>query len=340
MTIDQAGGMQDTYGYGIALWSTAAWRQTAVEWLDDRLGAAGMRRTGAVAQPHLRPWATALRAPTTGGVVWMKAAGPATAFEAGLYEVLGRVAPGHLLRAIATDAERGWMLLEDGGDTVADRLEGDELLDTMALALGRYAELQRLAAPHAGELVALGATDMRPAVLPERFEQALAAMYRYADRAGSAGGRERLRRVEALRPDVARWCQELAQAPGASSIDHNDLSADNVFLGPPPRVYDWGDSVVAHPFATMLGALHFMRENRLECAPDDPRLLRLRDAYLDGFSDLASRSDLLRTLHLARRLALIAHTLTWERVLGAMPPAEVPEGWAAMPIGFLTSLLD
>ena len=70
-------------------------------------------------------------------------------------------------------------------------------------------------------------------------------------------------------------------------------------------------------------------------ASTDPRL---RDAYLDGFADLAPHAELVRTLELARRLALIAHALTWDRVLVAMPADEVPEGWAAMPLRFLMSL--
>ena len=269
-----------------------------------------------------------MRAPTTDGYVWMKAAGPATAFEVGLYELLHRVAPDHVLRPIATDTDRAWMVLEDGGPVLTDLIEGDELVAAMAAALGRYAELQRLVAPHAEELVALGATDMRPALLPERFEHALELVTDRDDRA----------RLEALRPDVARWCAELAGAPGDASIDHNDLHPDNVFAGPPPRAYDWGDSVVAHPFATMLTGLGFMRARVLDAPEDDPRVLRLRDAYLDGFTDLAPRAELVRALELAKRLALIAHALTWNKVLGAMPAADVPEGWDAMPASFLMSL--
>lgn len=316
--------------YGKAVWSSDGWRAEATAWLDERLAAAGLRRTGDVEHLHVRPWATAMRAPTTGGPVWMKAAGPATAFEVGLYELLHRVAPDHVLRPIATDTERGWMVLEDGGPVLTDELEGDALVDAMAVALGRYAELQRLVAPHADELVPLGALDMRPAVLPERFEQALAL-------AADSPERERL---EALRPDVARWCEELAGAPGPASIDHNDLHPDNVFIGPPPRAYDWGDSVVAHPFATMLASLDFMQKHELECAADDPRLLRLRDAYLDPFADLAPRAELVRALTLARHVGLIAHALTWHRVLGAMADGEMPADWAAMPVRFLTRLLD
>ena len=191
-----------------------------------------------------------MRAPTTRGPVWMKAAGPATAFEVALYELLHRVAPDHVLRPIATDTGRAWMVLEDGGPVLTDLLEGDALVEAMAAAFGHYAELQRLVAPHAGELIALDAADMRPALLPERFEQALELV-------GDRDGRGRL---EAFARRWAAGARSWREAPGGASIDHNDLHPDNVFAGPPPRAYDWGDSVVAYPFATMLVGLDYMRK--------------------------------------------------------------------------------
>jgi hypothetical protein len=68
-------------GTGVEVWSSASWRELAVSWLDEQLAAAAIQRTGQVQQPHLRPWATALKAPTSHGPVWLKAAGPGTAFE-------------------------------------------------------------------------------------------------------------------------------------------------------------------------------------------------------------------------------------------------------------------
>jgi len=70
--------------YGVAAWSSPAWIAGAVAWLDERLAAAGRERTGAVEQTRVRPWSTLIRAPTAGGDVWFKAAGPATAFETAL----------------------------------------------------------------------------------------------------------------------------------------------------------------------------------------------------------------------------------------------------------------
>ena len=40
--------------FGTALWSSPAWQAAAVEWIDDRLADAGLRRTGEVEHPHIR----------------------------------------------------------------------------------------------------------------------------------------------------------------------------------------------------------------------------------------------------------------------------------------------
>ena len=46
----------------IGQWSSDAWLGEAEAWLDQQLAANGIRRVGEVTQPHLRPWATVLRA--------------------------------------------------------------------------------------------------------------------------------------------------------------------------------------------------------------------------------------------------------------------------------------
>ncbi len=76
--------MRPDFDHGVTAWSSTSWRDSAVSWLDEQLAAAGIERTGEVEQPHLRPWATVLKAPTTDGPVWLKAAGPGTAFQAAL----------------------------------------------------------------------------------------------------------------------------------------------------------------------------------------------------------------------------------------------------------------
>src|SRR5688572_33315244 len=96
--------------HGVEVWSTPEWREDARAWIDERLAGVSIERTGPAEQPHVRPWATALWVPTSAGRIWLKAAGPETAFEIALYEVVSRIAPERVLVPLATDAERGWML--------------------------------------------------------------------------------------------------------------------------------------------------------------------------------------------------------------------------------------
>jgi hypothetical protein len=267
---------------------------------------------------RVRPWATVLRAPTAGGPVWMKAAGSGTAFEVPLYRVLAREVPERVLTPIAWDVERAWLLLPDGGPSLGEREAG---VDALIEALVEYGRLQRALEPAVGEMLALGVLDMRPAVMMERFNEAVAA----------AGGHPE---VEAMEATVAGWCERLAASPLPASLDHNDLHPWNILDG--PRYYDWGDSVVAHPFAAMLVPLGYLRHRF-----GDAQLARACDAYLGVFADRAPRAELVATLDTACRVAKIARTLTWERAIQAAREQgeAIDPDWATAPAETLARLL-
>jgi len=321
-----------------AAWSSPQWRDAAVSWLDARLAACGIERTGEVEQPHLRPWATVLRAPTTAGVVWLKAAGPGTAFEVALYALLAKVVPERVLTPIATAPARGWIVLPDGGSTLGERVGDAGMHAALTTALVAYGQLQRDLFGHVDEILARGVADMRPAMMLQRFDEALDAT---ATRLGDPEDRATHARVAALRPTVASWCERLEASLVPPSLDHNDLHPWNI-LGDGAgavRFYDWGDSVVAHPFAAMLVPLRFVaRDGDL----DDPGLRRARDAYLQVFTGIAPEEDLVETLEIACRVAKVARVLTWERALQAAHHAgdEIAQTWAAAPLETLASLLD
>ena len=298
----------------VRLWTSNAWREQATGWIDRRLADAGSIRSGEVEQTRVRPWATVLRAPTTDGDVWMKAGGTGTAFEAGLYELLAREAPEHVLVPLAVDAPRGWMLLPDGGAPAGELRAG---------ALAQYARLQRTLEPHVSALPALGVPDMRPQVMPERFEEALEAARASAPSAPPPGAPSpsaaspagALAAVEALRDDVARWCERLAESPVPASLDHNDLHQHNVLGDGPYRFYDWGDAVVAHAFAVMLVPAKVLSGAALGAG---------RAAYLAEFADVAPPERLAEDLELALRVARIARVLTWERALRSAREQDEP----------------
>jgi hypothetical protein len=287
----------------------------ATAWLDSRLAAAGATRTPAVRVVRERAWGTVLTAPTTAGPVWLKAPGPGTVFEVALYELLGEVVPDRVLVPLAVDVARGWLLLPDGGPT----LPGS---DGLAGVLPSYGRLQRDLESHVDALLAVGLTDMRPAAMPARFGEALAMASRFAAAHGSAGDRAALDRIAGLRPRFDAWCARLAESPVPASIDHNDLHPENVFVTG-PRFYDWGDAVVAHPFASMLVSLGFLHF-RHGVPAGDPLVRRARDAYLEPFTDLAPRTTLVEEVELACRVGKVARALVWDRAAGTGVFARAP----------------
>lgn len=179
--------------------------------------------------------------------------------------------------------------------------------------------------------------------MPSRFEEALEAVGARLGTCGNPGDRATFGRVVGLRNTVAAWCEELAAAGGQLSLDHNDLHPWNVLTSTADgtrtvRFYDWGDSVVAHPFASMLVPLGYMRQH-LDVSLESPRVLRLRNAYLAAFSDLGPHSERVRTLQLACRVGKIARALTWDRALSTQGYDQAGE-FAGAPLKCLASLLD
>ena len=326
--------MSSPIGHGVTAWSSEAWRRGALDWIDERLGASGIQRLGEPGTGRVRPWSAVLELPTSVGSVWFKATAPATSFEVGLYELLARVEPDFTLKPIASDRRLGWVLLPDGGPTLGQQ-RGVERFGAVFPA---YARFQLRFAPHAGEAIAVGVGDMRPERLPGRFAEARGLVGDASDASELAA------HLEQMVPAVSEWSARLASSELPASLDHNDLHPGNV-LGDPGegvRLYDWGDAVIAHPFAAMLVPLGVVRSHLGGAALDDPALTRVRDLYLAEFAEFAAHDELVEQLELACRLAKIARALTWERALRtASEQGQEMDGLFATAVaGHLRSLLD
>jgi hypothetical protein len=256
----------------------------------------------------------------------------------GLYELLAEVAPDRVLTPLAADPDRGWVVLPDGGPPLAEQPDGDALVEVHAHALVRYGELQASLLPHVDRMLDLGVPDMRPAVMVDRVDEALAVTRAAATTDAQLALHAR---IEAVRPEVVEWCAHLAASSLPPSLDHNDLHVWNILpSGAGIRFYDWGDSVVAHPFAAMLVALSDLR-HRMGVPIDDAAFVRARDAYLDVFAAAAPEEDLVETLDVACRVAKVARALTWERaVRTAREQGESIDEWADAALQTLASVLD
>jgi hypothetical protein len=232
-----------------------------------------------------------------------------TAFEISLYDLLVRVAPDQVLHPIASDRERGWLLLPDGGPSLADRLTGDGLVEAVVAALPQYASVQIALSDRSDTLLELGLTDLRAHLLAERYRDALARFD------GTVIGGFLAR----LEPDYLAWCEVVKESPLQATLDHNDLHPWNILgvepapgEGTTPAIfYDWGDSVVPEPLGS--AAIPISRVRKMVGLDEaSPEAIRMRDAYLEPFTDMADRSDLVESFDVSCRLAKATRSLVWD----------------------------
>ena len=263
-------------------WTDPEWLASAVAWIDDRLAAAGRRRTGEPDQGHVRPWATVLRVPTETGSVWFKANAPELRHEAMVTLLLSRRVPDRVPPLIADDPDRGWMLMADGGRRLRELVAEERDLSRWDDVVEGAADIARAMEPDVDELLAAGVPDARLATLPDRYA-ALVAMD------GMEG------RFRDAVPRVREMAEELATYGVTETLQHDDLHDGQVFVRDDRQlILDWGDAVISHPFFTLSVTLEGVvawglddMENAVDIEPLIDRYLRryepdrpeLRDAF-------------------------------------------------------------
>ncbi|WP_245670341.1 aminoglycoside phosphotransferase family protein [Micromonospora mirobrigensis] len=312
--------------------SSPQWHDAALTWVGDALARHGRRITGPV-QERVRPWSLVWQVPTDAGDAWFKANNSGTRYETGLLATLSRLTPDAVLHPLAVDPELGWTLLPEGGPSLRDVLAGgDDRVARWERVLPAYAELQRTVAPRAGVLLDDGVPDHRPERLPGLLDELLDD--RESLRLGQPDGMdaELHERLRAYRAEFGVLCRRLGGTGIPATVQHDDLHDGNVFAGADGyRFFDWGDASVAHPFGTLLVTLRSVA-HAAGLADDDPALPRLRDAYLEAWTDRYDRATLREAAHLATRVTTVSRALSWRRALATDDPAraeyaEAVPGW-------------
>lgn len=300
-----------------SVWAGRAWRNQAEDWIRDAIHAAGLEPTGPIEQPRIRPWSTHLTVPTSGGLLWFKENHPAQVAEAAVVDELSRLAPQHVAVPLAVERTRGWLLTPDHGATLAslDRIDDD----TWCRLVSEFADVQRRVAGAEEPLLAAGLQPLPPSAAADHVEHHVEQMRRRPpdDACYLPPGLADL--VLRSLPSLRRTAGRLAAAgPALTSLEHNDLHQNNVFVPSSEeatlRYFDFGDAVWAHPFTSLMVPLTELCQDR-GTEPDDPRVTRVVDAYLEIWTDVVSLPELREVARLARAMGPVHRFETWRRLL-------------------------
>jgi len=318
-------------------WTEPEWLASAHTWIEQAVSRAGSRVIGPIEQPHVRPWSTVLRVPTSDGVYYFKAA-PVPNFEPGLTLALAARDADCMPEVIAADPERGWMLTCDAGTPLRGSIHSEDDLHLLDPILPRLAEVQQHWLGQDDALLALGVFDRRVQVLPDMLEN-LAAQREWL----LVGEEQGLSEVDYARllgtvPHYREICTRLMAYSIGNSIHYDDMHTNNVFLrvnefGTTRLTFsDWGDSAIGHPFCSLLIFIRQLGDaiGLPDEATDTPEglppvLQRVRDVYLEAWQAYAPHTDLIDMFNLAWRVGMVSRALSWQAYIAAWDPAFRPK---------------
>ncbi len=288
-----------------APWEHRGWLDHAVAWSQSALARYGAGTIEDVTQVRAWEFSSVLRLTAGGRPYFLKAVPAGRAREMRMTRRIAERWPHLVAPVIATDLDRAWMLMAG--------VEGPALEDVQDLrrweaAARAYAELQIGWIDHGTELLALGASDLRPARLAHEIDASL------ADESTLAPGLRRdLRRaeIEALRrlsPALQRGCADLQGRAIPNTLEHADLWASNIIdTDSGPVIIDWEDACLSHPFFS----LWYLLQSSDWLDPRPTTRGRIRDAYLEPWARYGSPGELRATFDLAQRLAPLSAAVTF-----------------------------
>lgn len=273
-------------------WYAPGWLDGMAAWIEERLRDAGLRRHGPIRQ--VRSWGRSalFQLDTDRGLVWAKEVPAGFTHEVAVTGLLADLDPGLVPPLIAADPGSGRLLMAHvDGPLLADVADPAAWTATVS----RLGETQHVLSLEADRLAIAGVAAAPLATLADEVPALLAD--RELLRVGLAGGLSEAvaDRLQALAPDLAQACLELATSSFPTSLDHGDLSASQVIVGEMgPVIFDWSDASVTHP---LLSIASFLAEP--SGVPTDARD-EVIEAYLRCWASLAGAADAREAYRLAR----------------------------------------
>jgi len=253
-------------------WVRTGWWDGVMTWVDAELGRRGLGPVTEAEQVRVWEFSHVLRLRAGDVTLYFKALPASGAKEPRLTSRLVAMHPDVVPELIAVDLDRRWLLMRaTPGPELTD--VGDPLCWEQAATSCARIQLDWLS--REDELAAVGCPRVALSWLSAQVAPLLADGVALGGLPAPAAARLRHRG-----PELERLCAELAEHAVPDSLEHGDLWAANVILGPRgPVLIDWEDALLAHPFfSPSLLLLSLEHTDALAGVPDARS--RIREAYL------------------------------------------------------------
>ena len=270
--------------------------------MTERMADLGTPAVGPPRQVYSWGISMVLRAPTADGLMFLKCSSPLFANEAVLTALLAEATPDLVTRVVAIEPDEGWLLMHDHGDRMVGEDPGRR---------GAPRSRPRRGSSGSGSHgpVSWNGTVPRCA----RSARSLGGCPRSRTAAArDRAVRDRPRRVAGRDASVLAACERLEAIGPAPTVSHGDLHPWNVAATPSgPRIFDWTDTAVTHPFLDL--AVYATR-------PRTSRSAGARDAYLAHWADQLAPAALAEAGELALVVGTLYQVESYVRILTTLDP--------------------
>jgi len=303
------------------IWNDPVWLKEAHDWIRAEAEQNSIQLIGEIEQSHIFHWSTIMKADSSVGALFFKATAGETLYEAALTQKLAGWIPESLPSLISLDINRGWMLMQDGGEQLraSIRQTGDVMLWEPVITA--YADLQINLAEHIDEILEVGIPDHRLEVLPALYSQLLIDTESMLIDQEKGLTSSEYKQLAGMTGRVEQLCGVLADFGIPESINHGDFHDGNVLVKDGRiTIFDWGDADVTHPFIS-LRTWFVSMEISLgldDFAPPTPEMTKLLHRYLECWDEYGAMDRLLKAYAISRPLASIVKTLQWHQSITRM----------------------
>jgi hypothetical protein len=299
-------------------WARRGWFARAAAWTEQQLARQGYALAAPVEQFRSASISCVLRAPTTRGDVYFKAAAALPLFgnEPVLTQALAERFPEQIPAILATEPAQRWMLMPDFGP----QLSRGHGRDVWVEALRRYGPIQAACASDVDGWLAHGCLDRRLDRLAAQVAALLAD-----DGAMAELESDEAQQLRALQPQLLRMCEQLALYAVPQSLVHGDLHLGNIAMDSGKYTFfDWTDGCIAHPFFDLVTVLNHADE--IEGSLEETRAI-LCDTYLSAWLGYEPIERLRAACALALPLGALHQAVSYQHILAGVEVAARVE-WA------------
>ena len=257
--------------------------------------------------------------PTADGRLYFKAAYAKGPTETAVVMALAERWPESMPRLVAADPARDWMLMEEFAD---DALEGTGAERSLspgqwAAALERFARIQIATADEIDRWRAMRCADLSSASVAEQLAEIVAQA-----RPGTSERELSEAQVAALRallPQLLEGWRRLDDLGVPPAIVQMDFRLGNFARqGDGFLYFDWGDTVVAHPFLSAARCIDYVKDE------DVAARAAIREGYLGPWRELLPGAPLDEAFDLVDRLNPSFQVVRWRR---EWPHVELASPW-------------